>query len=100
MNDFPAVWNYGKLSAKFLVSPIKDFDTVGFWSFFSSFTQTTIKIPLKLPAFTFNKPKDDQYQLQIQKLIWPLLLWGGDHLNFAIPQGDSQKFYSYSWGNH
>ena len=25
--------------------------------FFSSFTGTTIKIPLKFPAFTFNKPK-------------------------------------------
>ena len=49
----------------------------------------------------FNKPKDDQSQLQIQKLIWPFLLWGGggDHLNIAaisqgitkillIPQGD------------
>ena len=56
-DDFPAVWNYGKLSAKFLVSRIKDIDTVGVLSFFSSFTQRTIKLPLKFPAFTFNKPK-------------------------------------------
>ena len=40
----------------FLVSRVK-VDTVGFLSFSSSFTQTTIKIPLKFPAFTFNKPK-------------------------------------------
>ena len=51
------MWNYGKLSAKFLVSRIKDIDTVGFLLFSSSFTRTTIKIPLKFPAFTFNKPK-------------------------------------------
>ena len=58
INDFPAVWNYGKLSAKFLVSRVKDINTVGFLSFFvSSFTRTTVKIPLKFPDFTFNKPK-------------------------------------------
>ena len=54
MNDFPAVWNYGKLSAKFIVWRVKDIDTVGFLSFFSSFTRTAIEIPLKFPAFTFN----------------------------------------------
>ena len=47
IDDFPAVWNYGKLSAKFLVSSVKIIDTVGFLSFFKSFTRTTIKIPLK-----------------------------------------------------
>ena len=40
------MWNYEKLSAKFLVSSIKVIDTVGFLSFFKSFTRTTIKIPL------------------------------------------------------
>ena len=59
--------------------------------FFSSFTGTTIKIPLKFPAFTFNKPNHGQSQLRIQKLIRTLLLWGGDHLNFAIPQGDHKN---------
>ena len=34
IDDFPAVWNYGKLSAKFLVSWGKVIDTVGFLSFF------------------------------------------------------------------
>ena len=40
------MWNYGKLSTKFLVSSLKVIDTVGFLSFFQSFTRTTIKIPL------------------------------------------------------
>ena len=34
IDDFPAVWNYGKLSAKFLVSSVRVFDTVGFFSFY------------------------------------------------------------------
>ena len=34
IDDFPAVWKYGKLAAKFLVSSIKVIDTVGFLSFF------------------------------------------------------------------
>ena len=55
---FPALWNYGKLSAKFFVNRVKDIDTVGFLSFVSSFTRTTIEIPLKFPAFTFNEPKE------------------------------------------
>ena len=31
---FPAVWNYRKLSAKFLVGSVRVIDTVGFLSFF------------------------------------------------------------------
>ena len=46
-DDFPAVWNCGKLSAKFIFSSIKVSDMVGFLSFFKSFTRTTIRIPLK-----------------------------------------------------
>ena len=34
IKDFSAVWNYGKLSAKFLVSGGRVIDTVGFLSFF------------------------------------------------------------------
>ena len=34
IGDFPAVWNYGKLYAKFLFSSIKVIDTVRFFSFF------------------------------------------------------------------
>ena len=43
----------GKLSSKFRVSRVKDIDCCEV----CSFTQTTIKIPLKFPDFTFNKPK-------------------------------------------
>ena len=48
IDDFPAVLNYGKLSAKFLVSSVKVIDTVRLLSFFKSFTQTTIKILLNV----------------------------------------------------
>ena len=41
------MWNYGKLSAKFLVSSVKVIDKVGFLSCFLSFTRTAIKVPLK-----------------------------------------------------
>ena len=34
IDDFPAVWNYGKLSAKFFLSSVEVIDTVGFLSFF------------------------------------------------------------------
>ena len=34
IDDFSAVWNYGKLSAKFLVISVKVIDTVGYLSFF------------------------------------------------------------------
>ena len=34
LDDFPAVWNYRKLSAKFLVSSVKVIDTVDFCRFF------------------------------------------------------------------
>ena len=47
IDDFPAVWNYGKLSVKFLVNSVKVIDTLGLLSFFLSFTQITVKVPLK-----------------------------------------------------
>ena len=34
IDDFPAVWSYGRLSAKFFLSSVKVIDTVGFLSFF------------------------------------------------------------------
>ena len=34
IDEFPAVWNYGKLSAKFFLSSVKVIDTVVFLSFF------------------------------------------------------------------
>ena len=42
-----------KLAAKFLVSSVKVIDTVGFLSFFKSFTRTTIKTPLKFLPLTW-----------------------------------------------
>ena len=56
------------MSAKFLVSRVKNIDMVGFlWA--------------------------SQSQLRIQKLIRLLLYFEvGDHLNFAIPQGDQKNF--------
>ena len=79
---------YGKLSARFLVSSVKDIHTVGFLSFFSSFTRTTIKIPLKFPAFTFNKLKGWSISASNTKANSAVfILKGGGHLNFIIPQG-------------
>ena len=65
--------------------------------FFCSFTQTTIKIPLKFPAFTFNKPKGWSISASTTEanLAAFIMRWG-DHLNFVIPQGGSETFYSYS----
>ena len=40
-SDFPAVWDYGKLYDKFLVSRVKVIDTVGFLSFFKKFYSNT-----------------------------------------------------------
>ena len=34
IDDFLAAWNYGKLSAKFVVSSVRVIDTMGFLSFF------------------------------------------------------------------
>ena len=46
IDEFPKVYNYAKLSAKCFLSSAKVTDTVGFLSFFKSFTRTTIKTPL------------------------------------------------------
>ena len=46
-DDFPAVLNYGKLPAKFLVSSTMVIDRVGCLWLFQNFTRTTMKIPLK-----------------------------------------------------
>ena len=35
IDDFPAVWNCGRLSAKFFISSVNVIDTVGFLSFFN-----------------------------------------------------------------
>ena len=82
------MWNYGT-SAKFLVSLVKDTDTVGFLSFFFQvLLEQLIKFLVNSMLSLLTSPKNAQSQLGIQKLIRPLLLLGGggeDHLSFAIP---------------
>ena len=46
------MWNYGILSAKFLVSSLKVIGTAGFLSFFEFFTLTIIEIS---PVFILGK---------------------------------------------
>ena len=74
MNDFPSVWNYGKLSAKFLVSRVKDINTVGFLSFFQVSLEQLLKFLVNSLTSLLTSPRDGQSQLWIQKLIRPLLL--------------------------
>ena len=93
------MWNYGKLSVRFLVSRVKDIDTVGFLPFFSSFTRTTIKIPLKFHAFTFNKPKGWSISASNTEANSAAFIVRGDQLNFAIPQGDKKNF-THTVGDH
>ena len=63
-----------KLSAKFLVSRVKDIDTVGFLSFFQVLLKQLLKFLLNsLPSLS-TSPRDGQSQLRIQNLIQPLLL--------------------------
>ena len=90
------MWNYGKLPAKFLVSSINDIDTVRILFFFSSFTETTIKIPLKFPAFTFNKPKG--WSISASNTETNLATFivegrgGGRAIKFCNTSGDHKKF--------
>ena len=44
--DFPAVWNYGKLSAKVFLSSVKVIDTVGFSRFFKVLLKQLLKFLL------------------------------------------------------
>ena len=75
MNDFPAMWNYGKLSAKFLVSRVKDTDTVGVLSFFQVLLeQLLLKFLINSTPSLLTSPRDGQSQLGIHKIIRPLLL--------------------------
>ena len=90
------MWNYGKLSAKFLVSRVKDINTVGFLSFsFSSFTRTIIKIPLKITDFTFIMPKG--WSISASNLAAFIIKEGS--LNFCNISGDHKNF-TYTAGDH
>ena len=48
IDDFTAVWNYGKLSAKYFLSSVKVIDTVGFLSFFKILLKQLLKFLLNL----------------------------------------------------
>ena len=83
----------------------QSYNRILIWCEFCSFTRTTIKIPLKFPAFTFNKPKGwsiSALNTETNSAAFIMRWWGGgggaDHLNSAIHQGGSEKFYSYSRG--
>ena len=67
-----------------------------FCRIFSRFTRTIIKILLKFPAFTFNKPKASNTEANSVVFI---MKGEGGHLNFAIPQGDHRKF-THIAGDH
>ena len=82
------MWNYGKLSAKFLVSRVKDIDTVGFLSFF----QVLLEQLLKFSAFTCNKPKGWSISASNTEANSAAFIMRGGHLNFAILQGDQKNF--------
>ena len=73
------------------------------WWDFRSFTRTTIKINLKFPAFTFNKPKGwsisaSNTEADSAAFIMRLWWWWGGSLKFCNTSGGSEKFYSYSRG--
>ena len=87
------MWNYGKLPANFLVSRVKDIDTVGFLSFiFSRFPRTTIKIPLKFPAFTYNKPKGWSISASNTEANSAAFVMRGGSLKFCNTSGDHKNF--------
>ena len=46
IDHFPAVWNYGKLSANFILSSVKVIDTVGFLSFLKLLLEQLLKFLL------------------------------------------------------
>ena len=80
----------------------KDIDTVGVLSFsVSNFTRTTINIPIKFPAFTFDKPKGWSISASNSEANSPAFIMRGkgDHLTFAIPQGIT-KILLIQQGDH
>ena len=62
--------------------------------------ETILAVNLKFPTFTFNKPKGwsiSALNTEANSAAF-IMRRDGDHLNFAICQEGSQKFYSYSRG--
>ena len=62
--------------------------------------EAILTINLKFSTFTFNKPKGWSISTSNTEADSAAFIMKGDHLNFAIRQGGSQKFYSYSRGGH
>ena len=61
------MWNYGKLSAKSLVSRIKVIDTAGFFFFFKFHSYTTTKISLN--NSTQEQPRGQELFADFQLVI-------------------------------
>ena len=68
------------------------------WWDFCSFTRTTIKFLLNsLPSLLTSQGWSISASNTEANSAAFIMRWG-EQLNFAIPQGDSEKFYSYSRG--
>ena len=84
------MWNYGKLSTKFLVSSVKDIDTVGLFSFSQVLVEQLFrKFPLKFPAFTFSKPKG-----------WSVSAWNTEAISAAFIMRGNHKNLTHTAGHH
>ena len=89
-----APWEHRNLLAtSFLVGSFKVIGTCGILAvfFFSSFTRRIIKIPLKLLAFTFNKPKG--WSISASNTENNSAVSDYDHKNFTHTAVGSQKLY-------
>ena len=87
------MWNYGKLSAKFLVRRVKDIDTVGFLSgfFFQILLEQLLKFLLN-SFFNESKVWSISASNTGANSVAFIMKEGGNHLNFAIPQRDHKNF--------
>ena len=73
-----------------------------FLSFLPSFTRTTIKIPLKFPAFTFNKPKgcsNSTSNTEANSAAFNIMR--GESLKFCNTSGaGDKKNFTHTVGDH
>ena len=84
-----------KLSAKFLVSRVKNIDTDEFLSFFKKFLKF-----LKFPGFTFNKPKGRSISASNTEANLVAFIMRMGSLKSCNTSGESQKFYDIQRGDH